>query len=76
MDEQVYKKYEAGQVTDTMLQEAAVLFSENYGVWGEKATGKFAKPGKLPQNGIRLLMVDRQSRAPHERPASISIPPP
>jgi len=45
MEEQVYKKYHAGQVTEAMLQEAAVLFSENYGVWGEQATGKFAKPG-------------------------------
>jgi len=36
MEEQVYKKYDAGQVTDTMLQEAAVLFSENYGFWASK----------------------------------------
>ncbi len=53
MEEQVYRKYDAGQVTDTMLQEAAVLFSENYGVWGEQATGKFAKPGGLPQTHLR-----------------------
>jgi hypothetical protein len=49
MEELVYKKYDAGHVTETMLEEAAVLFSENYGVWGEQATSKFAKPGKLPQ---------------------------
>ena len=36
MAEQIYKKYDAGQVTDSMLQEAAVLFSENYGVWASK----------------------------------------
>ncbi len=53
MEEQIYKKYEAGQVTETMLQEAAVLFSENYGVWGERATGKFVKLGKLPRNHLR-----------------------
>jgi len=64
MEEQVYKKYDAGQVTETMLQEAAVLFSENYGVWGEQATGKFANPGKLPQTHLRrLLTKDRQSCA-------------
>jgi len=45
MEEQIYKKYDTGQVMETMLQEAAVLFSENYGVWGEQATGKFARPG-------------------------------
>jgi hypothetical protein len=53
MERQIYEKYDAGQVTDTMLQEAAVLFSENYGVWSEQATGKFAKPGKLPQTHLR-----------------------
>jgi hypothetical protein len=33
-----------------MLEEAAVLFSENYGIWSEHATGKFAKAGELRQN--------------------------
>jgi hypothetical protein len=54
MEKQVYKKYNTGQVTETMLQEAAVLFSKNYSVWGEQATDKFAKPGKLPQTYLRL----------------------
>jgi hypothetical protein len=49
MEEQVFKKYNGGQVTESMLQEAAVIFSENYGVWGEQAASKFPKPGKLPQ---------------------------
>lgn len=43
------------QVTDEMLDEAAKLFSENYGVWGEHAEeriGKFAKAGRysVPPN--------------------------
>jgi hypothetical protein len=49
MEKQLFEKYDGGQVTDSMLQEAAVLFSENYGVWGEHAaqvTGNFAKAGK------------------------------
>jgi len=37
MERQVFEKYDGGQVTESMLQEAAVLFSENYGVWGELA---------------------------------------
>ncbi|KAG9240413.1 hypothetical protein BJ878DRAFT_430347 [Calycina marina] len=48
MEKQVFEKYDGGQVTDSMLQEAAVLFSENYGVWGEhpaQMTGNFAKAG-------------------------------
>jgi hypothetical protein len=47
MEEQVYKRYNAEQVTEIMLQEAAVLFSENYGTWGDQANDRFAKPGKL-----------------------------
>lgn len=60
MEEQVYKKYDAGKVTETMLQEAAILFSENYGVWGEQAAGKIAKRGKLPQTHLRSSANQRQ----------------
>jgi hypothetical protein len=55
MEEQVFKKYDAGQVTESMLQEAAVLFSENYGIWGEQATGKLGKAGKLPRIHFALV---------------------
>ena len=41
-----YRIYKAEEVTDSMLQDAAVLFGENYGVWSEKALGH-AKPGTL-----------------------------
>ena len=61
MEEQAYEKYAAGQVTEAMLQEAAMLFSNNYGVWGEKATGKFAKPGKLLQPCLRSSSNQRQA---------------
>ena len=30
----IYEKYDGSQVTDSMIQEASQLFSENYGVWG------------------------------------------
>jgi hypothetical protein len=58
MDKQSFEKYDGGQVTENMLQEAAVLFSENYGVWGEnaaQATGKFAKAGKWHQIGLTFV---------------------
>jgi hypothetical protein len=55
MERQVFEKYDGGQVTEIMLEEAAVLFSENYGVWGERATGKFAKPGKFAQLNLELV---------------------
>jgi hypothetical protein len=34
MAKRIYEKYDGSQVTDSMLQEASQLFSENYGVWG------------------------------------------
>ncbi|WEW60615.1 hypothetical protein PRK78_006102 [Emydomyces testavorans] len=33
----VYEKYDGSQVTESMLQEAAELFSHNYGFWGKQA---------------------------------------
>ncbi len=35
MSKSCFEKYNGAQVTESMLEEAAVLFSENYGVWGE-----------------------------------------
>jgi hypothetical protein len=46
MEKQIFEKYDGGQVTETMLEEAAVLFSGNYGIWGEHAIG--VRAGKLP----------------------------
>jgi len=49
MDKKVYEGFKSDEVTDEMLDEAAKLFSENYGVWGEHAAermGKFAKAGR------------------------------
>lgn len=44
-----YETYDGAQVTDSMVQEASQLFSENYGIWGKEAAnelGAFAKEGK------------------------------
>ena len=48
MGRKLYQTYERDQITDDMLHEAALLFSNNYGVWNEKASkfvGPFAKQG-------------------------------
>ena len=58
MEKQLFEKFNGGQVTESMLEQAATLFSENYGVWGEHAaqsTGKFAKAGKWPQIGLTFV---------------------
>jgi hypothetical protein len=52
MGKKVYQTYERDQITDDMLHEAALLFSNNYGVWNEKASkivGPFAKQGATSQ---------------------------
>ena len=60
MVEKVY--YEAFRsnesITDEMLEEAAMLFSENYGVWGDQApqlVGKFAKAGRPVKPKVGLV---------------------
>ncbi|KAL8932094.1 MAG: hypothetical protein Q9211_006532 [Gyalolechia sp. 1 TL-2023] len=53
MEQQLFEKYNGSLVTDSMLQEAAELFSKHYGVWSEHAVqmvGPFAKAG----NHVRL----------------------
>lgn len=49
METTVFQKYDQDHITDRMLQEAAQLFSNNYGIWGEEAArkfGSFAKQGR------------------------------
>jgi GNAT superfamily N-acetyltransferase len=53
MEETTFKKYKAEDVTDSMIQEAAKLFSENYGIWGKD--NKYAKPGQLAQTHFHLV---------------------
>jgi hypothetical protein len=54
MDKYRFERFDGAQITEDMLEEAANLFSENYGVWSEHAaqlTGKFAKAGTtFPSN--------------------------
>ncbi|KAJ5251126.1 hypothetical protein N7489_001536 [Penicillium chrysogenum] len=52
MTTQTYKTVTAHEVTDTMLEEAAKLFSENYGIWG-RHSGKAGDPVKLSARRLR-----------------------
>ncbi|KAL9624269.1 MAG: hypothetical protein Q9160_001516 [Pyrenula sp. 1 TL-2023] len=63
----VFERCESPNVTDHMLEEAARLFSEDYGVWGplaEEKLGRFAKRGQSlsRRNRIRMSvnMLQRQ----------------
>lgn len=41
MAPQIFETFSRDEMTDDMLAQAAKLFSENYGVWGEQS----AQPG-------------------------------
>jgi len=41
----IYEKYGRGYITKKMLEEAAVLFNENYNIWAKREKGKLG--GKL-----------------------------
>ncbi|KAL3425113.1 hypothetical protein PVAG01_04394 [Phlyctema vagabunda] len=61
MEKQLFEKFNGDLVTDSMLQDAASLFSENYGVWGEQAAetvGKFAKLGSRVRLSKELLRAN------------------
>ena len=48
MTKQIFERFDGHELTDNMLDEAAQLFTENYGIWGEHPTshGPIPKPGK------------------------------
>lgn len=48
MERKIFERFDSEQVTGVLLREAAELFSQNYGIWGEQAeslVGSFAKAG-------------------------------
>jgi hypothetical protein len=49
MAKQVFEKFDGRELTDDMLEEAAELFNENYGIWGEDPMnpGPTPRPGRL-----------------------------
>lgn len=74
MEKQVFEKYDGSKVTESILQEAAQLFSAHYGVWSEhaaKAVGEFAKAGKLAlDDSYCLLNDDRKPRTARQEKTS------
>ena len=59
MSRVTFEVYDGDEITDSMVQEASRLFSENYGIWSKDAAtemGAFAKAGshvKLSKNRLR-----------------------
>ena len=48
MAKQIFERFDGFELTDNMLDEAAQLFNENYGIWGEDPINPDSspKPGK------------------------------
>lgn len=48
MSERVIQRFHRDELTEEMLQDAARLFSENYGIWGKPPTDgrSFGKAGE------------------------------
>ncbi|KAH6889408.1 hypothetical protein B0T10DRAFT_404855, partial [Thelonectria olida] len=56
MSDQSIQRFDRGQVTQAMLEGAARLFSEHYGVWGQLPSGRRGlKPGNRVKMSADLL---------------------
>ncbi|EFW14307.1 hypothetical protein D8B26_007052 [Coccidioides posadasii str. Silveira] len=66
MATQLYESFTADQITDAMLDEAAKLFSENYGIWGKQSRCP-GKPVKLSGHRLREQNLPEASASLHVR---------
>lgn len=62
MAKQVFEIFKGTELTDNMLEEAAQLFNENYGIWGEDPTNSrpAPKPGKLGSSTLNSVTDVRE----------------
>ncbi|KAJ6441186.1 ankyrin repeat-containing domain-containingprotein [Purpureocillium lavendulum] len=61
-----YETFAASQVTDAMLEEAAALFSENYGTWGAKSEHQ-GKPVTMTAHRLRDEFLPAGAAASYTR---------
>ncbi|KAL8869425.1 MAG: hypothetical protein Q9174_004279, partial [Haloplaca sp. 1 TL-2023] len=64
MNTTMYESFDASTITDDMLQEAATLFSSNYGVWGPEASkyipfAKAGRPVRMTKDRLRTQCLPR-----------------
>lgn len=82
METKIFEKFSGEAITDDILQAAATLFSDNYGVWGGQAArfcGAFAKHGmalKCIKNASPelILSIGRRVKMSKERLRAQSLP--
>jgi len=56
MEQRIFEKYDRAHVTESMLQEAAQLFSEHYGIWSEHAAQKMHHSLKAGKKLVLILL--------------------
>ena len=64
MAKQIFEMFDGHELTDTMLEEAAKLFNENYGIWGKDPTSSRSTPkqGQLHETILILFSDTRIGR--------------
>ncbi|KND91832.1 hypothetical protein TOPH_03363, partial [Tolypocladium ophioglossoides CBS 100239] len=72
MAKQMTELFECGQVTEDMLEHAAQLFSENYGIWGQpppsgRSSGKPGNRVKMSASRLRAQCLPAGSRSSYAR---------
>lgn len=72
MTDRRFQKFDSGDVTDDLLQQASQLFSRNYGVWGHEA-GSSLSGLILMLNHEFQLTSTRYSSPLVQKPAAGSI---
>ena len=71
MAKQVFERFDACEVTDDMISEAARLFNEYYGTWGKNTFGSGLRPAKsVSPVLLDSLMKGRQSGKVKPEPPS------
>ncbi|KAF3354518.1 hypothetical protein VdG1_07447 [Verticillium dahliae VDG1] len=61
------RKFEGAEVTETMLEEAAKLFSEHYGIWGKNGFGKPGSRVKMSPARLRSQCLPDGARSSYIR---------
>ncbi|MCJ1464461.1 hypothetical protein MMC07_003074 [Pseudocyphellaria aurata] len=72
MAKQLIEIFNGAELTDHMLEEAAQLFNENYGIWGEDPTNpepvpKPGSPVKLSKNRLRVQCLPEHATCSYVR---------
>jgi len=76
MTTEIFREFQANEVTDTMLDEAARLFSDHYGIWGTPPPnhqGFHGKPGDRVKMSVSRLRAQCLPAGAHCSYVSVTV---